>query len=138
MFTVNRLFSLSASCCSSSTSILTISSHHPRGFLLFPFLKTKKLPMSLTSEKAEVDNSSPLKRSKTKKEEEKWHLDLGNTKTIPPFHLAFPVGSVEEAKTFYGGILGLKEGRSDTDWGRMVNHLVISIFTIVTVSKLHY
>jgi extradiol dioxygenase family protein len=34
-----------------------------------------------------------------------------------PFHLAIPVHDIEEARAFYGGILGLSEGRrSDNKW----------------------
>ena len=33
-----------------------------------------------------------------------------------PFHLAVPVHNLEEAKKFYGEVLGLKEGRSSTKW----------------------
>jgi len=33
-----------------------------------------------------------------------------------PFHLAFPVHNLEVAKKFYGGVLGLPEGRSSTKW----------------------
>jgi uncharacterized protein len=33
-----------------------------------------------------------------------------------PFHLAFPVCDLSEARTFYGGLLGCPEGRSSTDW----------------------
>ena len=36
--------------------------------------------------------------------------------SIPPFHLAFPVTDVEEARRFYGGVLGCLEGRSDARW----------------------
>ena len=36
--------------------------------------------------------------------------------SIPPFHLAFPVRDVAEARQFYGGLLGCAEGRSDLDW----------------------
>lgn len=35
---------------------------------------------------------------------------------VPPFHLAFPVRDLEEARQFYGGLLGLREGRSDASW----------------------
>lgn len=35
---------------------------------------------------------------------------------LAPFHLAFPVRDVEEARRFYGELLGCEEGRSDTDW----------------------
>jgi len=34
----------------------------------------------------------------------------------PPFHLAFPVTSLEEARAFYGGLLGCPEGRSSEEW----------------------
>jgi hypothetical protein len=33
-----------------------------------------------------------------------------------PFHIAFPVHSIEEARAFYGGLLGCAEGRSAPDW----------------------
>lgn len=33
-----------------------------------------------------------------------------------PFHIAFPVNSIEEARAFYGGLLGCPEGRSAPDW----------------------
>ncbi len=33
-----------------------------------------------------------------------------------PFHLAFPVTSLEKARAFYGELLGCAEGRSAPDW----------------------
>ena len=33
-----------------------------------------------------------------------------------PFHLAFPVTSLEKARAFYGSLLGCPEGRSAPDW----------------------
>lgn len=36
--------------------------------------------------------------------------------TLQPFHLAFPVRDVSEAKEFYGAKLGLQEGRSAKSW----------------------
>jgi len=36
--------------------------------------------------------------------------------TLAPFHLAFPVNDLAEARVFYGGLLGCAEGRSDGDW----------------------
>jgi len=33
-----------------------------------------------------------------------------------PFHLAFPVSSLERARAFYGGLLGCPEGRSSDTW----------------------
>lgn len=34
----------------------------------------------------------------------------------PRFHLAFPVRDLEEARAFYGTLLGCKEGRSSDEW----------------------
>jgi len=36
--------------------------------------------------------------------------------SLPPFHLAFPVTSLEQARAFYGGLLGCPEGRSSPEW----------------------
>jgi len=36
--------------------------------------------------------------------------------SLPLFHLAFPVTSLEKARAFYGGLLGCREGRSAPDW----------------------
>ena len=36
--------------------------------------------------------------------------------TLPRFHLAFPVRDLEEARGFYGGLLGCPEGRSSPEW----------------------
>ena len=35
---------------------------------------------------------------------------------LPPFHLAFPVASLGEARGFYGGLLDCPEGRSSDTW----------------------
>ncbi|HTS87996.1 MAG TPA: VOC family protein [Gemmatimonadales bacterium] len=34
----------------------------------------------------------------------------------PPFHLAFPVHDLAEARAFYGSLLGCAEGRSSDRW----------------------
>jgi extradiol dioxygenase family protein len=36
--------------------------------------------------------------------------------TRPWFHLAVPVDDLEAARSFYGGVLGLEEGRSAKEW----------------------
>jgi len=36
--------------------------------------------------------------------------------TTRPFHLAFPVHDLAEARRFYGGLLGCPEGRSSEAW----------------------
>lgn len=38
------------------------------------------------------------------------------TPTLPPFHLAFPTRGVDEARAFYGELLGCEEGRSGDGW----------------------
>jgi extradiol dioxygenase family protein len=35
---------------------------------------------------------------------------------LRPFHLAFPVHDLEAARAFYGGVLGLPQGRSAETW----------------------
>ena len=35
---------------------------------------------------------------------------------LPPFHLAFPVRDIAEARAFYGDLLGCPEGRSSPEW----------------------
>jgi uncharacterized protein len=41
---------------------------------------------------------------------------MPETTTARPFHLAFPVHSLEAARGFYGGLLGCPEGRSSPEW----------------------
>jgi extradiol dioxygenase family protein len=36
--------------------------------------------------------------------------------SLSPFHLAFPVRDLAEARTFWGGTMGCPEGRSAPDW----------------------
>lgn len=38
------------------------------------------------------------------------------TDAIRPFHLAFPVRDLAEARAFYGGVLGCPEGRHSSQW----------------------
>jgi len=38
------------------------------------------------------------------------------TDAIRPFHLAFPVRDLAEARAFYGGVLGCPEGRHSDQW----------------------
>ncbi len=41
---------------------------------------------------------------------------MGALPSIPPFHLAFPVASLAQARAFYGELLGCPEGRSSDEW----------------------
>lgn len=36
--------------------------------------------------------------------------------SLRPFHLAFPVSDLEEARAFWGGVMGCPEGRSSDHW----------------------
>ena len=36
--------------------------------------------------------------------------------SLRPFHLAVPVRDIAEARAFYGGVLGCREGRSAAEW----------------------
>ena len=36
--------------------------------------------------------------------------------TLRPFHLAFPVSDLAEARQFWGGVMGCPEGRSSDTW----------------------
>ena len=36
--------------------------------------------------------------------------------SLRPFHLAFPVRNLAEARAFYGGTMGCPEGRSSQEW----------------------
>ena len=39
-----------------------------------------------------------------------------NPALLSPFHLAFPVNDIAEARRFYGDLIGCPEGRSADDW----------------------
>jgi extradiol dioxygenase family protein len=39
-----------------------------------------------------------------------------NPGPMSPFHLAFPVHDLAQARKFYGGVLGCPEGRSSDEW----------------------
>jgi extradiol dioxygenase family protein len=43
-------------------------------------------------------------------------MKVGHMAVQHPFHLAFPVNSLVEARRFYGGLLGCPEGRSSDAW----------------------
>jgi extradiol dioxygenase family protein len=38
------------------------------------------------------------------------------TTELTPFHIAFPVHDIDEARRFYGGLMALPEGRSAPTW----------------------
>jgi len=58
-------------------------------------------------------------------------LTMSTQATLPPFHLAIPVGDIDSAREFYGEVMGFGRGRSDerwTDWNveghQVVTHMV--------------
>jgi extradiol dioxygenase family protein len=59
--------------------------------------------------------------------------------TLRPFHLAFPVLDLAEARRFYGGVMGCAEGRSSDHWidfdfygHQIVAHLDASASVVAT------
>ena len=59
--------------------------------------------------------------------------------TLRPFHLAFPVHDLAEARRFYGDVMGCAEGRSSDHWidfdffgHQIVAHLDASVRSVAT------
>ena len=52
------------------------------------------------------------------------------TPVRPPFHLAIPVDDLAKAEAFYGGVLGLPQGRSADTWidWNLAGHQVVTHF----------
>jgi uncharacterized protein len=46
----------------------------------------------------------------------KEEFSMTTRSTRPGFHLAIPVDDISRARAFYGGVLGLDEGRSTESW----------------------
>lgn len=53
---------------------------------------------------------------------------MTQTAALDPFHLAFPVDDLAEARKFYGEVLGLPEGRSSDAWidFNMFGHQIVT------------
>ena len=69
-----------------------------------------------------LEGSEPLKSGPLK--------DKPPKDRITQFHLAFPVRDLDEARRFYGGVIGCPQGRSDTtyqDFDFFGHHLVAHI-----------
>ncbi len=45
-----------------------------------------------------------------------FNRDRNGRVTLSPFHLAFPVHDLDAARSFYGDLLGCREGRSAPEW----------------------
>lgn len=57
--------------------------------------------------------------------------------SIPPFHLAFPVHDVAEARQFYVEVLGCRVGRSDELWVDLdlFGHQIVAHYSPSSVSR---
>ena len=57
--------------------------------------------------------------------------------SIRPFHHAFPVHDIAAAREFYGGLLGLPEGRSSEHWVDfdLFGHQVVAHFSPTAEAK---
>jgi uncharacterized protein len=55
----------------------------------------------------------------------------------PPFHLAFPVNNLAEARYFYGELLNCPEGRSSDQWVdfNFYGHQIVAHLSAETASK---
>lgn len=58
---------------------------------------------------------------------------------IPRFHLAMPVDDLDEARHFYGEVLGLEQGRSDDTWvdWNLHGHQVVTHLAAGRVAAVH-
>ena len=56
-----------------------------------------------------------------------------------PFHLAFPVHDLAEARAFYGGLLGCPEGRSSDTWVdfNLYGHQIVAHLSQVRSRAIH-
>jgi extradiol dioxygenase family protein len=59
---------------------------------------------------------------------------------VRPFHLAFPVHDLNAARQFYGGLLGCREGRSDSQWidFDLYGHQIVAHLDISTARPVHH
>lgn len=59
---------------------------------------------------------------------------------IRPFHLAFPVHDISEARRFYGGVLGLPEGRSSETWVDfdLFGHQIVAHYSPSAGARTHH
>ena len=59
--------------------------------------------------------ATPLRKLSTEADQPEWEI-RAHPAPGAPFHLALPVHCMDAARAFYGGILGLEEGRSSVKW----------------------
>lgn len=60
-----------------------------------------------------------------------------------PFHIAFPVSDIKEARRFYGDIIGCAEGRSADTWVdfNLYGHQIVAHYkppTLTSADSLHH
>ena len=59
---------------------------------------------------------------------------------LDPFHLAFPVHDLDQARAFYGGLLGCPEGRSADSWidFDLLGHQIVAHLDPAMQPRPHY
>jgi extradiol dioxygenase family protein len=59
---------------------------------------------------------------------------------LTPFHIAFPVDDLPEARAFYGGLLGCPEGRSSDEWidFDLFGHQIVAHLAPARVDRQHH
>ena len=59
---------------------------------------------------------------------------------LTPFHIAFPVHDADEARAFYGGVMGLPEGRSADTWVdyNLFGHQIVAHLQPGMVARPHH
>ncbi|KAL7449865.1 hypothetical protein ACHAWC_001873 [Mediolabrus comicus] len=97
---------------------LPASAHHLRHATSANLLSTAPLShlIRLRGGGSEDISSRSISSSTPTHEAETKYVTLDNPAPGSPFHYAFPVHSLDEAKQFYGTVLGCKEGRSSEKW----------------------
>lgn len=72
-------------------------------------------------------------------ESEKMTAQETTARSIPPFHLAFPVDNLSEARAFYGDKMGCGEGRSSSDWVDFdfFGHQIVAHMADCSQNRLH-
>jgi extradiol dioxygenase family protein len=60
-------------------------------------------------------------------------------KKLTPFHIAFPVDNLDQARAFYGGVLGCPQGRSSESWidFDLFGHQIVAHLAAQGAPKIH-
>ena len=60
--------------------------------------------------------------------------------TLTPFHIAFPVDDLADARAFYGGLLACPEGRSSDEWidFDLFGHQIVAHLAPARAARTHH